>query len=392
MASREIKKRFYKVGATVPRIMLPADGIDLHRFAVIACDQYSADEGYWQKVEGIVGTAPSSLRMMLPEARLKTTKSAEDDIYKKMNSYCEAGVLSDIGECLVYVRRQTSAGVRCGLVIALDLEEYDFKRDAKGLIRATEETVVERLPARVEIRKKAPLEIPHILVLIDDTSNALMGALEASRLDMDVLYDFELMLDGGHITGYKVEDEVLLALVADELEYRLSKSTDGLLYAMGDGNHSFAAAKACWEEIKKTLPKSEWRDHPARYCLCEIVNIYDPALEFEPIHRAVLGADPQAVQREVGFDAENPPSLQKLQPMLDEWLKTHPEVELEYIHGEEECRRLCQAPDRLAIIFPEFEKETLFEIIRKNGTFVRKSFSMGHARDKRYYMECRKIK
>lgn len=391
MASQEIRDRFYKVGACVPNILLPAAGIDNQRFAVVACDQFSANPGYWSEVDKFVGTAPSTLRMMLPEAWLKTASVTQEEINKKMISYCEAGVLADVGEGLVYVRRSTSSGVRRGLVIALDLEQYDYSKDASSLIRATEATVVERLPARIEIRREAALEIPHIMVLINDRSDAVMGALDSSLQNMEVLYDFDLMQDGGHITGYNLSDDVLLALVADELEYLLSKSTNGLLYAMGDGNHSFAAAKACWDEKKKSIPEDQWRDCPARYCLCELVNIYDPALEFKPIHRAVLGVDPEAVQREIGFDAENPPPLQKLQPMLDKWLENHPEAELEYIHGKDECRKLCDAPDRLAIILPEFDKESLFEVVRKDGVFVRKSFSMGRARDKRYYLECRKI-
>ncbi len=392
MVSKELQEKFAAVGARVPRILLPARGVDLEKFSVIACDQYSADAAYWEAVEKTVGGAPSSLRMMLPEAWLKDAPAdANDEINRVMRDYCMDGVLTDIGECLVYVRRQTSGGIRRGLVIALDLEEYDYTKDASGLIRATEATVVERLPARIEIRRHAPLEMPHIMVLLDDKTDALMGALESSAANMQTLYDFDLMQNGGHITGYRVDDEVVLSLVAEELTYLRDISRDGLLYAMGDGNHSFAAAKACWEEIKAALPEEAWKDCPARYCLCELVNLYDPALHFEPIHRALLGVDPKAVQKEIGFDANKPPLLQRLQPMLDIWLKKHPEAELEYIHGEEACRKLCDAPDRLAVILPDFDKESLFETVRRDGAFVRKSFSMGHADDKRFYLECRRI-
>lgn len=388
--SKDIQQQFRQVGAAVPHLLLPAPGVDYEKFATVACDQFSADPAYWDAVESVVGDAPSSLRMMLPEAWLKTPARG-GDINATMRRYLKTGVLADIGPGLVFVRRETSGGVRRGLVIALDLEQYDFAPGADSMIRATEQTVVERLPARIEIRKDAPLEMPHIMVLIDDKDDQLMSALDAAQEEMDTLYDFRLMQGGGQITGYAVQRQEHLALVSDALAALLAVSPDGMLYAMGDGNHSFAAAKACWDALKETLDPTAREDHPARYSIVELVNLYDPALEFEPIHRALLGVDPQAVQREAGFDAANPPPLQQLQPMLDAWFARHPEAEMEYIHGERECRELCGAPDRLAIILPDFEKDTLFDIVRRDGVFVRKSFSMGHATDKRYYLECHKI-
>jgi len=384
--------RLAALGVRAPDVLLPKAGTDLSKWAVIACDQYSADPSYWEEVEKTVGSGLSSLHLIQPEAWLKSRPGAAKRIDAKMQSYLDAGVLDDRGEFLVFVRRETTGGVRRGLIVALDLEQYDWSEDAETLIRASEQTVVERLPARIEIRRDAAVEIPHILVLIDDKQDGVMGSLDSIKGDLEVLYDFDLMLGGGHITGYKVYDEVSLKLVAEELEFLLNSSSDKLLFAMGDGNHSFAAAKACWDEIKGTLSEKERENHPARYCLCELVNIYDPGLTVEPIHRALLGVDPEAVQREVGFDANNPPSLQDLQPRLDAWLANHPEAELEYIHGEEECRKLCEASDRLAVIFPEFDRESLFQIIRMDGVFVRKSFSLGHARDKRYYLEARQIR
>lgn len=392
MASSGLKERFSNVGVGLHHVLVPADGIDTSRFAVIACDQFSTDPSYWDGVEKLVGTAPSAFRLILPEARLKTeTEQEPKKIAQRMQSYLDAGVLADIGECLVFVQRATSTGVRRGLVMALDLEQFDYRPGAKGLIRATEATVTERLPARIEIRRQAPLELPHIMALIDDQGDALMGALEASLPELKQIYDFELMQGGGRITGYQVADEVLLAMVAEELEYLMSKSS-GMLYAIGDGNHAFAAARACWEERRQTLTPEQQKNDPARYCLCEIVNIYDPALAFEPIHRALLNVDPAAVQREIGFDANCPPPLERLQSMLDQWLANHPEAELEYIHGEAECRALCNAPDRLAIILPEFDKRLLFDLVRRFGALTRKSFSLGSARDKRYYLEARRIK
>ena len=386
------QQAFAQVGAAVPRILLPADGVDLHRFSVIACDQFTSSPAYWERVEEIVGDAPSALRMVLPEAWLSRQNAATPRrIHDMMRRYLKGRVLTDAGEMLVYLRRRTSTGVRRGLVIALDLEQYDFSPSADGMIRATEGTVIERLPPRVAIRRGAPLELPHVMVLIDDRENRLMDRLEEQCDSLTCLYDFSLMQGGGHLEGYRVDDPKLLLEVAQQLEL-LRDQGNGFLYAMGDGNHSFAAAKACWEELRPTLSPEEQQTHPARWALAELVSLHDPALSFEPIHRVVMGVDPQQLQRELGFDAACPPDLQLLQPQLDRWLAGHPEASLEYVHGEEECRRLAaEAPDRLAIVFGPFDRRSLFETVQKHGCFVRKSFSMGEGRDKRYYLECRRI-
>lgn len=388
-----LKRTLAEVGVSLPNILLPTEGVDLHRFSVIACDQFTAQPDYWQAVEDIVGDACSTLRITLPEAYLSADNDvAIDRINTTMREYLDKHLLADIGEAFVYLRRQTSTGIRHGLVVALDLEQYDYASDAKSMIRATEGTIVERLPPRVKIRSGAPLETPHIMVLIDDHENRLMHLLAERADTLDCLYDFTLMQGGGHSTGYRVDDPALLMQIADILKALKTQGGDDFLFAMGDGNHSFAAAKACWEAIKPTLSPEEQKTHPARWALAELVNLYDPALHFEPIHRLLYNVDPDAVQCALGFDGANPPDAQVLQPKLDEWLKSHPEAELEYVHGEQECRSLGDRPDRLAIIFPAFDRDSLFEVVRKNGAFVRKSFSMGEARDKRYYLECRKIK
>lgn len=387
------KQALTEVGISLPSILLPADGIDLHRFSVIACDQFTAQPEYWQDVEDIVGDACSTLRITLPEVYLSENNDADiNRINTTMRQYLDKRLLVDIGETFVYLRRRTSAGVRQGLVVALDLDQYDYAKDAKSMIRATEGTIVDRLPPRIKIRRGAPLETPHIMVLIDDRENRLMSLLADQKEALECLYDFTLMKGGGHSTGYRVDDPSLLLEIARILKELKMQGGDNFLFAMGDGNHSFAAAKACWEEIKLTLSPEEREKHPARYALAELVNLYDPALKFEPIHRLLYDVDPAAVQRELGFDAANPPDAQVLQPKLDDWLRVHPEAELEYVHGERECRKLGNNPDRLAIVFPEFDRDSLFEVVRQNGAFVRKSFSMGEARDKRYYLECRKIK
>lgn len=387
------KQALSEVGVSLPNILLPADGVDLHRFSVIACDQFSAQPDYWQAVEALVGDACSTLHITLPEAYLSENNDADiARINATMRAYLERRQLTDIGETFVYLRRRTSTGIRQGLVVALDLDQYDYAGDAKSLIRATEGTIVERLPPRVRIRGGAPLETPHIMVLIDDRENRLMRLLAERVETLECLYDFTLMQGGGHSTGYRVDDPTLLLQIADILKGLKTQGGDNFLFAMGDGNHSFAAAKVCWEALKPTLSPEQQKTHPARWALAELVNLYDPALHFEPIHRLLYNVDPAAVQRELGFDAANPPDAQVLQPKLDAWLKAHPEAELEYIHGEAECRALSDRPDRLAVLFPAFERDSLFEVVRRNGAFVRKSFSMGEARDKRYYLECRKIR
>lgn len=387
------KQALAEVGVSLPNILLPADGIDLHRFSVIACDQFTAQPDYWQNVEDIVGDACSTLRITLPEVYLSENNDvAIDRINATMQRYLDKRLLVDVGETFIYLRRRTTTGVRQGLVVALDLEQYDYAKDSKSMIRATEGTIIERLPPRVKIRSGAPLETPHIMVLLDDRQNQLMHLLADRMETLECLYDFTLMKGGGHSTGYRVDDPALLLEIAHILDELKRQGGDNFLYAMGDGNHSFAAAKAYWEALKPTLSPEARENHPARYALAELVSLYDPALKFEPIHRLLYHVNSDQVQCELGFDAANPPDAQVLQPMLDQWLKNHPEAALEYVHGAEECRELGDVPDRLAIVFSAFERDSLFEVVRKNGAFVRKSFSMGEARDKRYYLECRKIK
>ena len=386
------RTRLAALGAAVPNLFFPREGTDLSKFAVVACDQYSAQPEYWDEVVRFVGDAPSALRLMMPEAWLGKNASHEASIPARMEQYLFDKTLQPLGEGVMFLHRGTTTGVRRGLVLALDLEQYDFTPGSSSLIRATEKTIVERLPARIAIRAKATLEMPHIMVLLDDRENRLMSALDETVSGTAPLYDFELMQKSGRLTGWFLQEETVLEKIAAALEELHRSSDSGMLYAMGDGNHSFAAAKAHWDEVKKGLSPDERAVHPARFGLVELVNLYDPALAFEPIHRLLMGVDPTAVQRDLGFDAENPPSLQELQPKLDEWLSRHPKASLEYIHGAEDCRRLGKAPDRLAIVWERFEKESLFSDVAKHGALCRKSFSMGTAPDKRFYLECRAIR
>ena len=388
----DYKAKLKAVGAAVPEIYFPAENVDLTKFSVVACDQYSAQGEYWDRVKTFVGNAPSSLKLMMPEAWLGRDKAHENAINGKMEQYLAEGTLRSLGEGMVFLHRLTTTGWRRGLVLALDLEQYDFTPGSGTLIRATEMTVVERLPTRIEIRKNAPLEMPHIMVLLDDRDNLLMGMLDRDAAKGAPLYNFDLMENSGHLTGWLIKDEALFGKIGDVLAALLEKNGTGMLYAMGDGNHSFAAAKAHWDNINAALTPEERETHPARYGLVELVNLYDEALTFEPIHRLLMNVDGAALQRELDFDAENPPSLQDLQPKLDAWLKAHPESEIEYIHGADDCRRLGEKPGNLAIVWDEFDKNTLFSDVAKHGVLARKTFSMGSAPDKRFYLECRKIK
>ena len=389
--SKDVKKRLAALGLRIPELLLPREGTDLSRYAVIACDQFSAEGEYWERVKETVGDAPSTLHMILPEAWLREGEAHRKNIVPTMERYLADGTLRSIGEGMVFLKRTTPSGVRRGLVTAFDLEQYDYREGSKTLLRPTEATVEARLPARVDIRREAPLELPHVLVLINDPTDGLMDALDALTEKRTPLYDFELMEQGGHLTGWHLSEEKNYVNLAEQLERLYAETTEGMLYAMGDGNHSFAAAKLHWEQVKATLPPEAWEGHPARYALCELVNLYDKALPFEPIHRLLMGVDAESVCRELALDPACPPPLQELQPRLDAWLKKHPEAELEYIHGADNCRRLGEKPGNLALVWDSFDREGLFPWVAAHGPLCRKSFSLGHAEEKRYYLEARKI-
>ena len=398
------------------RILLPRAGTELEKWAVVACDQFTAQPEYWAEAEALVGDAPSALRLILPEAWLSGGEARIAGIHRAMSEYLAAGLLAPaVEDGFVLTERVTPAGVRPGLVAALDLEAYDFRPGSTSLIRATEGTVLERVPPRARIRSGAPVELPHVMMLIDDPGDTVIGPLYARREALRQLYDFELMLGGGHLRGWAVEggdvDGVYDAIDA------LNARANGLLYAVGDGNHSLAAARQCWLNIREGLSDDERRVHPARYALVELVNLACPALEFEPIHRALFGVDPGALIGEfraylsengadegegndlVAFDgagrewrfasAQHP--LRLLQAFLDGYLARHPEASVDYIHGEAALRKLVCGPDRLGFMPRAFDKGELFGYIRRYGVLPRKTFSMGEATEKRYYMEARRI-
>lgn len=430
------------IGVLVPRIMLPPEGTDFYRWAVVACDQYTSQPAYWEQARSIIGDAPSTLDLILPEAYLGKPDEAGriENIRASMRKYLESGTLQEREPGFVLVTRSVAGNTRHGLVMALDLEQYDYHKGATTLIRATEGTIEDRIPPRLRIRSGAPVELPHILVLIDDPNRTVIEPLLEKSAELPLLYDTDLMLDGGHITGRLVADEahidsVLSALSAlTDAERFREKYGEGhapLLFAMGDGNHSFATAKANWEAIKKTLPEEELADHPARYALVEIENVHDTGIVFEPIHRVVFGMNgtaaaerllallkeqngdaaiisqvraaqggqthtiPYFTKGESGSIVVTAPTQQlavgTLQQAIDALLKETAEAEVDYIHGEDVVRELSAGDNAIGFLLPAMEKSELFPTVVYDGALPRKTFSMGEANEKRYYMECRKI-
>ncbi len=410
-------------------ILLPDfDKTDAGKWAVIACDQFTSEEQYWIDAGEFIGDAPSALDLILPEIYLENNeKERLSNIKSKMNEY-EASILQEHENCLVYVERKQSDGkIRRGILGAIDLEEYDFSRTSSSLIRATEGTVVERIPPRLKIRENAVMELPHIMILIDDPEDSVISPIRAKKDELEIAYDTPLMLGGGHIEGRFLpgsEAEAINAkldalISSDAMTKKYGEALSSpLLFAVGDGNHSLATAKTFYENIKEQLGEDA-KDHPARYALVEIVNIHDSALEFEPIYRAVFGADKDdlissfeayledcqgeggAQQFTIVCGSEKKQlSTQNgihslpvgtLQKFLDDYVSTHSGVTVDYIHGVESLCELAKG-GAVGFLFDGMGKNQLFGSVMRDGPLPRKTFSMGHAQDKRYYMEARKIK
>jgi len=397
------EEKFRKMGLSIPKILLPAETVDMKKYAVIACDQYSSDKAYWEDVRRLTEGSLSSLDFIMPEAWLGKDGKADSPAHIKhqellssnMKKSLSNGELRELKEGVMLVKRTLKDGsVRTGLLFAVDLECYDYHEGNKALIRATEATVKERIPARAAIRAEAVFEIPHIMLLLADKKNRFFSAAE--RVKCEKLYDFDLMKASGHLCGYHISDEKALESLADslsELYDEAKENHDGMLFAVGDGNHSLAAAKANWDEIKKKLGDSERFDHPARFALAEIVNLYDESMIFEPIHRILKNLDPLKIQKDMGFERGKLPDLQDFQPKLDAYLLENPEIEIDYIHGKDECLAMekASAGKALALCWDYFDRDSLYDDVIKNGRLVRKSFSIGHADDKRFYLEARKI-
>ncbi len=387
----------------------------LKNWAVIACDQFTSQPEYWKAVAEQVGEKPSAYYVVFPEAEL----GADDDvriasINQNMESYLGSDIFRKYNNSYVYVERTLLNGViRRGIVGVIDLEAYDYSPDSDALIRATEKTVPERIPPRVKIRRNAPMELSHVLLLCDDPECRLVSRFSAS----EQLYDFDLMQGGGHISGWLVNGDA-----AAEFERRLSVyfaaadrkykelGISPIYFAVGDGNHSLATAKTIWEDLKSANPELAGTDHPARWAMVELENLYDEAQQFEPIHRVVTGVDTGALLKalegisspdghQVAWHTAGQSGTVLLDRALGElpvavlqnFLDAYGKGSIDYIHGDDVAVRLAQEPDTIAFLLPNIDKNSLFKGIAKDGVLPRKTFSMGHAQEKRYYLECRRI-
>lgn len=392
-------------------ILLPR-AEDMGAWSVIACDQFTSEPEYWAAAEARAAEKPSTLSLMLPEAWLHTARAdgADGRIADTMRRYLAEGVFQTVPDSFIYVERTLSDGrVRRGLVAALDLEQYDFTGTQRTSVRSTEGTVEERLPPRVNIRRGAPLEMPHTLLLMDDRTDSVLSLGEKAKDALEKVYDFDFMLGGGHIAGWRVSGETKAAVQSaldalDNAALQREKYGDAaengkLTFAVGDGNHSLAAAKRFWEEKRETLPENERETDPARFALVEIENIHEPSLDFEPIHRVIFDTDTSAfaaefTARRTEWEAEDKTLGERVaaaESFCRAYIAAHGGY-IDYIHGDDTARSLGEKPNCAAVLLPPVEKSGLFLSVLKNGALPKKSFSMGNARDKRYYLECRKIR
>ncbi len=394
---------------SVPEILLPQATADMSKWAVIACDQHTSDPAYWQELEEYVKDAPSALRLTLPEIHLSDDCSDRiAAIARSMRAYREKGIFRKLDKGFVLVERSTPfSPARFGLVLAVDLEAYSYEAGAKAQIKATEATIVERIPPRLKIRESASIEFPHVMLLYDDREDSVLGALKARRDSLEKLYDFDLNMGGGHIKGYFVpESDARSAAQA----FSALADEDGVVFMVGDGNHSLATAKASWEKIKAGLSEEEQKDHPARFALAEAVNIYDDGIFFEAIHRVVKGVDPEKFaagilpekegeaflviggkKRACSFGKDVAGAVKKADAYIAAYTKANG-GEADYIHGEEEIVRITEEQkDSVGILLPKMDKSELFATVKKHGCLPRKTFSMGESAEKRYYIEGKEI-
>ena len=411
-------------------ILLPKN-TDMTKWSVVACDQYTSEPEYWIDVERIVGNNPSTLNLTLPEIYLEENDVDKriENINSNMKKLLDEDFFKEYKDSMIYLERTGQDGkVREGVMGIVDLEGYNYEAGSQTPIRATEKTVIERIPPRVKIRENAPLELPHIMILIDDDKKDIIESLKTKVSEKDVVYDFDLMKNGGHIKGYFLNNETMdeidkkLELLADQTTFNEKydvKDKGVLLFAMGDGNHSLATAKACYENLKKTMKEEEYLNHPARYALVEIVNLHSEALEFEAINRVVFDTNPEDLVNKLKeyykinkegkgekfeiitkdidevWYIENPKSniaVGSIQMFLDDYLKENA-GKVDYIHGEDVTKELTHKNDNnVGFIFDAMPKSELFKTVILDGSLPRKTFSMGHSYDKRYYLEARKIK
>lgn len=412
------------------QVFLPAKVLlpqveEMSKWSVVACDQFTSQPEYWERVEKYVGDSQSAYRLILPEAELGTEREAThiENIQKAMTEYLTQGVFKEYDNVYIYIERTMLNGtIRRGLLGMVDLEAYDYTPGTDAPIRATEKTVSERIPPRMRVRKDAAVELPHVLLLCDDADNLLLEPFTKEKAQLEKVYDFDLMENGGHITGWLVQEAEVDAFAdrLEEFQQSLSAKYTGLTgtpmtFAVGDGNHSLATAKACYEELKRMNPGQDMTSHPARYALVELENIYDDSQVFEPIHRIVAKTDAKALLAalkenccgEKGFPIQwvignesgtiildrqkGELAVGILQKFLDDYLEAKDGI-IDYIHGEEDLKQLAMQPAAIGFLLPAMEKNQLFRGVISDGVLPRKTFSMGHAVEKRYYLEARKIK
>ena len=416
---------FERIGIRPAQILLPAPAVRPESWACIACDQYTSEPAYWEKAFATAGSSPSALRLILPECYLKDSEKRIPVIHNTMSEYLEQGLLTPaVDPGFILCERTIASGSRLGLVCVVDLEQYSFEKGSLPLVRPTEQTIASRLPPRLVIRRGAPVELTHIMILIDDPDRTVLEPLQAKKASLRKLYDFDLMMHGGHLAGWALDTPELLEQVDRSMNALMdTKGEHPLLLAVGDGNHSLATAKAYWNEIRESLNPEERENHPARFALCEIVNIHDNALLFEPIHRIVTGTDRGSLMADwrqyaadrgmslhpageghrftvVSADGEEDVVVsspegaipcETVQKYLDDFLTRHPEAEIDYIHGEESLRTLAQQQNTVGFLLPEINKHSFFADVERLGVLPRKTFSMGEADEKRFYMEAKRI-
>lgn len=419
-----MKRYFYQADVMLPDFKTVSGS----KWASVACDQYTSQKEYWEEAYRFASGSYTTLDLMLPEAYLDRESELIPEINQHMQIYAKS-VLLEHKDTMIYLERTQADGrVRRGLIGCVDLEEYDYRKGAETLIRATEGTVLERIPPRVAIRRNAEIEMPHIMILIDDLNRTVIDPIANEASKLEVAYDFDLMMNSGHVKGYFVNGNVydginsaLSRLASKEaMTEKYGVDAAPLLFAVGDGNHSLATAKSLYEEIKASVGIDAAKKHPARYALCEIVNLHDTALDFEPIYRAVFGVDPKefatefkaycaslcgnAAEQSVNVffgeksetviipRPESQLAVGTVQNFLDIYTSAHPEVTVDYIHGEDTVISLAKESNTVGLVFDGMSKDMLFKTVICDGALPRKTFSMGHAADKRFYLECRKIR
>lgn len=398
-------------------ILVP-NGCEHEKWSVVACDQFTSEREYWHKLERYVGDAKSTLKLIFPEAYLEDDDKEEriENINRTMREYLDGGVFKTLKDSFIVCKRTTASGVsRLGIVLAIDLEDYCFTHPSHAYVRSTEGVVLDRIPPRLKIRQDAPVELPHIMLLIDDRKHRVIEPIWEGRADLEKVYDFDLNMGGGHLEGYKIDAQKVVDVFdkyVDSVQDLYGEKTNDFIFAVGDGNHSLATAQAHWNRIKEGLTDAQKAVHPARFALCEVENLHDDGIVFEPIHRFVFGAKEdfigylqtalsgektiEAFDKNGNYalkvDRVGAKAIKDIQDAIDAYLKEHSECSVDYIHGIEHLKDVAAHNVGVAIAMPKIEKDELFGYVLKNGTLCRKAFSMGEAEEKRYYFEAKKIR